>query len=78
MIKNPTDMLAAIGIALYGERWQRPLAKALGIHDRQVRRWMSGQYQLAQDHAVFSKTEWLLAERIHAINMVAIDLERWR
>jgi hypothetical protein len=35
--------LAAIGNALYGPRWQTPLAEALGVSDRTVRRWVAGQ-----------------------------------
>jgi hypothetical protein len=31
--------LEALGSALYGPRWQRELARALGVSDRQVRRW---------------------------------------
>lgn len=34
--------LEAIGILLYGSRWQSDLAKALGVSDRQVRRWVAG------------------------------------
>lgn len=35
--------LIKIGKALYGERWQRPLAAALGIQDKQVRRYVNGE-----------------------------------
>jgi hypothetical protein len=33
------DLLERIGKALYGDRWQTQLAKALGVSDRTVRRW---------------------------------------
>lgn len=36
------DHLAEAGNALYGERWQSPLARDLGVGDRRVREWVSG------------------------------------
>ncbi len=35
-------LLARVGKALYGPRWQTDIARALGVSDRQVRRWASG------------------------------------
>ena len=35
--------LHTIGRALYGERWQTDLSKALGVSERTVRRWVAGQ-----------------------------------
>jgi hypothetical protein len=37
------DDLATRGRALYGERWQTPLAHDLGVADRTVRRWLAGE-----------------------------------
>ena len=37
------DLLRQVGEALYGERWQTPLSRALGVGDRTVRRWVSGE-----------------------------------
>lgn len=37
------DLLRAIGEAAYGERWQTPLAEAVGVRDRMVRYWLSGR-----------------------------------
>jgi hypothetical protein len=39
----PPDLLARVGQALYGERWQTQLARALGVADRTVRRWVAGE-----------------------------------
>ena len=36
------NLLAEIGEALYGERWQTALAHELGVADRTVRRWVAG------------------------------------
>jgi hypothetical protein len=55
--------LPAIGIALYGEHWQAPMARFLRVSDRTVRRWVLGEHpvpagamdeltdQLRQQHA---------------------------
>lgn len=37
------DELAQAGRALYGERWQSPLARALGMGDRHMRRLAAGE-----------------------------------
>ena len=34
--------LAKIGRALFGPRWQTPVAACLGVSDRTVRRWAAG------------------------------------
>lgn len=36
------DLLIRTGHALYGERWQTPLAADLGVTDRTMRRWKAG------------------------------------
>lgn len=40
-----TDLLRRTGEALYGERWQSALARALGVSDRRVRAWAAGEGQ---------------------------------
>jgi hypothetical protein len=37
--QKEVDLLERVGKALYGDRWQTQLAKALGMSDRTVRRW---------------------------------------
>lgn len=37
------DRLAKIATLLLGHRWQRPLSRELGVDDRLVRRWASGE-----------------------------------
>lgn len=41
MTSNNT--IRQIGRALYGDNWMRPLARALGIDERQVRRWANDE-----------------------------------
>jgi hypothetical protein len=38
----PTGLLRRCGTALYGERWQSPLARDLGVAIRTVQRWEAG------------------------------------
>jgi hypothetical protein len=40
------DEFAARGRALYGDRWQAPLAADLEIADRTMRRWLTGELQI--------------------------------
>ncbi len=39
---HPNALLIETGLALYGERWQTDMARALAISDRTVRRWAAG------------------------------------
>ena len=34
------DTFARVGSLLYGERWQRAMAQALGAHERTIRKWL--------------------------------------
>ena len=42
MTKPNSDLFADVGCALYGERWQTSISRALGVADRTVRRWIAG------------------------------------
>jgi hypothetical protein len=37
------DLLIQTGRALYGERWQSPLARDLGVDSRRVRAWCNDE-----------------------------------
>jgi predicted transcriptional regulator len=39
-------LLREAGEALYGPRWQSEMAKAVGVTDRTVRRWVAGADKL--------------------------------
>ena len=41
---TPAELLAEIATALYGAQFQRALAIDLNVSDRQVRRWLAGQF----------------------------------
>lgn len=36
------DIISKYGEALYGPRYQRELAEALGVNERTMRRWIAG------------------------------------
>jgi DNA-binding XRE family transcriptional regulator len=37
------ETLIKTGEALYGPHWQRELARALGVNERTMRRWVAGE-----------------------------------
>lgn len=39
-------LLVECGEALYGNQWQCPLARDLGVSDRTVRRWVAGTHDV--------------------------------
>jgi hypothetical protein len=45
------DDLTTSGLRLYGQRWQGPLAIALGVNGRTLRRWVSGQNPIPESVA---------------------------
>jgi len=51
-----------VGEALYGSRWQRPLARAIGVSDRWVRRLAAGERQVS-DHIEFEALKILYSRR---------------
>lgn len=54
--------LARCGLALYGERWQSDLARALGVSDRSVRAWVAGTRSIPE--GVWGEVRGLLRDRI--------------
>jgi hypothetical protein len=53
--------LARCGVALYGERWQVPLSRALGVSDRSVRAWIAGTRSIPE--GVWAEVRALLNQR---------------
>ena len=56
------NTLQKIGEALFGPRWQSELARELGVNDRTVRRWASGETPCPE--TVTPKLHALISERI--------------
>lgn len=60
------DLLALVGRALHGERWQSGLARSLGVSGRQMRRWVAGDAPVPAD----LRERLLVAIDDHALDMV--------
>lgn len=41
--------LEAIGTACFGNRWQTDIAEAVGVNDKTVRRWLSGESAMSPE-----------------------------
>lgn len=59
-MSRPLD-LATAGALLYGERWQSPLARDLGVSREAVRLWLAGLHPMPV--AARSRVRVLLVER---------------
>jgi hypothetical protein len=75
---KPGDMLEKIGCALHGPRWRLPLARALRIHETQLRRWQQRPGDLQRDDPLFDAASELLRQHAQECETVRTALERWR
>lgn len=58
--------LSRLAGAIYGEDWQTPLAQALGVADRTVRRWAAGDSPVPDGVAaalIAASEAWAIVER---------------
>lgn len=46
---SSTELLARIGNALYGSRWQTDMAHDLEVNTRTIRRWTTGEWPIPND-----------------------------
>ena len=71
---NPNH-LAAAGRALYGQLWQSALARDLGVNDRTMRRWVSGQEPpetiWAEVRSLLEARKQKISETLHSISDLA-------
>ncbi len=74
MATETTEMLASAGRALYGDdKWQAPFARALGVSQRTLQRWLAGQGEPHPD--VLRRAHGLLTERRALIDAAARDID---
>lgn len=66
------DELVQAGRALFGERWQAPLARALGIDLRRMQRYAAGKFSI--NPGVAADIERLLAR--HRSNEAMAEIDR--
>jgi hypothetical protein len=67
-------ILRKAGFALYGEQWRSELARALGVTDRTVRRWVQDEYSIpveTREHIIE-----ICLKRIDMLNAVVQRLEK--
>lgn len=67
------DDLRNAGEALYGPRWQRELARALGTNHRQVAFWLTGERRMTADLA--DRLDSLLINRLTALVAARRELQ---
>lgn len=68
------DLLKLVGEILYGERWQTPLARDLGVTDRTVRNWCAEKHDCPHDLA--ERLLPILLERSERVLAVITTIER--
>jgi predicted transcriptional regulator len=62
-------LLIEVGEALYGPRWQSEIARALGVSDRTVRRWVQGQNAVPK--GVYADLNTLVQDRSAVLHALA-------
>ncbi|RWC26996.1 MAG: adhesin [Mesorhizobium sp.] len=67
-------MLKIAGEVLYGERWQTPLARDLGVSDRTVRNWCAAKHECPHDLA--ERLLLILHQRSEKILVVITTIEK--
>jgi len=71
---NHREMLRQAGEALYGERWQSELSRAVGVSDRTMRRWVSDPYEIPG--GVWNDIQQLLLSRGVSIEKLRNEIIR--
>ena len=66
--------LRKAGVALYGEQWRSELARARGVTDRTVRRWVHDEYSIPDDAR--EQIIELCRARVEMLNAVRRRLEK--
>ena len=70
------EHLRMVGEAMYGERWQTPLAQDLGVTPRTVRHWCAERHACPADMA--ARLLPLVEKRVDALRTVADALRgKW-
>jgi hypothetical protein len=70
-----TELLASAGRALYGDEWQAPFARALGVNPRTLRGWLAGKGEPHPD--VLRRAHDLLSRHAHAVLAARADIREF-
>ena len=68
------NQLRTAGEALFGKRWQRPLAAEIGVNDRTVRRWANDEWPVPATMTALIRLA--LEERRLAIGWLLLNWEK--
>lgn len=71
-MKLSHETLREAGEALYGPQWQTPLALALGVADRTVRRWAADEFTIPA--GIWPELAKLCRSRGRALERLAVKL----
>ena len=84
--RTSAELLRRIGEKLYGSRWQTDLSNAIGVNDRSMRRWVSGEDRIPdgvwRDIRLHVESRWIdLRELDYQIKdsqkIAAYRFQRW-
>lgn len=67
------DELQRLGRVVWGNQWQTPLARELGISDRTVRRWRAGT-RTPSEADWLKIQEWFVARRVEDVLGLISDI----
>lgn len=70
---SDSSLIIRIGEALWGERWQAPMAAALGVHRDTVQDWRQGRFQPRP--GVYAQLRMVAAERYVSLGDLLAELE---
>jgi hypothetical protein len=80
------ELLRCVGDKLYGSRWQAELSTAIGVNDRSMRRWVSGEDRIPEgvwrDIRLLVESRWIdlreLEYQIRDCQKIAVyGFKRW-
>jgi hypothetical protein len=74
IVMDHREMLRQAGEALYGERWQSELSRAVRVSDRTMRRWVSDPYEIPG--GVWNDIQQLLLARVVTIEKLRNEIIR--
>ena len=68
-METGSELIRQVGTSLFADRWQTPLAHELGVSDRLVRYWASGERELPRE--VAERALQILIKRGELLNSTA-------
>lgn len=68
------ERLVRVGEALYGPRWQRDLARDLGVNDRRLRAWLLAERPIPP--GIWADLAEITGRRAGLLDALAADLRR--